>query len=332
MADPYSILGVARDASKEDIKKAYRKLAMKHHPDKGGDPVKFQEISNAYDDLTNDKPRQDHLNPHDMFEQMFAGMHGHPFGNPFGGASFSARARSNAHEKKSIVKTLKLSLKDVCKGIRKELKIKDTIVCDRCKKQCPACGGSGMVQQQIERSMGFGRIVQVMNAPCSRCTGGFVISGSKSCSDCKGVGEYVKESNVVMNIPKGVANGTKFEHPNVLNKATLIFVVEYENDPNFMVDGQNLIHEVRISFMDALFGKVITVKHPDEETIEVDTNDMMNIPYTGMHHVIKNRGLAYGKCMKLVFKVVDFPRINKSSDFYASRHNIRVALEQLFST
>ena len=101
MSDPHTILGVPRDASKEDIKKAYRKLAMKYHPDKGGDPQKFQEISNAYDDLTNDKP-QEHLgmDPNDMFQHMFGGMGGNPFGSdPFGGPR--ARRR-DPNEKKTV--------------------------------------------------------------------------------------------------------------------------------------------------------------------------------------------------------------------------------------
>lgn len=330
MSDPYTILGVPRDASKEDIKKAYRKLAMKYHPDKGGDPQKFQEISNAYDVLTNDKP-QEHLgvDPNDMFQHMFGGMGGfHSFsGDPFGG--YRGRRR-DSNEKKTVIKNIKLSLKEVCKGLRKELKVKDTVICDMCKKRCDQCGGTGMVQQHIERSMGFARVVQSVTVACSSCKGGYQSKTNSSCNKCKGVGEYVNETDIVLNIERGVANGTRYEHPNVLTNAVLVFVVEYEQHPVFKVDGQNLVYEVNISFMDALFGKAITVKHPDEQTISLDTNDLHCVPYTGMQHVIKNRGLGNGKCMKFVFKVTNIPRMNKLSDAYGARDDLRAALQKMF--
>ena len=323
MSNPYEVLGVSQDASKEEIKKAYRKLAMKYHPDKGGDPLKFQEISNAYEELTTDKPKDHHIDPRDMFEQMFSFG-----GNPFGEHPFGRRARSS--ELKTVLKPVNISLRDVCRGVRKELKGKDTISCERCKKSCQNCGGRGIVKQEIQRSIGFARIVQMMSAPCPKCVSGFVIAGSPSCSDCKGEGEFVKETNIVLNISKGVAKGTRFEHPHVLKNALLIFVVEYEDHPSFSVEGLNLIHEARISFMDAIFGKTISLKHPDEEVVEIDTADMHCVPYTGMQHVIKNRGLADGKCLKVIFRVVDFPRINKLSDMYSSRTSLRDALERLY--
>lgn len=323
MPNPHEVLGVSGDSSKEEIKKAYRKLAMKYHPDKGGDPAKFREISNAYDELTTDKPKHAHIDPHDIFEQMFSFR-----GNPFGDHMFGRGEKSP--ERKTIVKPVKISLKEVCKGVRKELKVKDTINCELCKKKCQNCGGTGIIKQEIERSMGFARIVQVVSAPCSKCISGFVIAGSKSCLQCKGDGEFVKESIIVLDICKGVAKGTRFEHPDVLKNASLIFVIEYEDHPNFSVDGLNLIHEARISFMDALFGKSIAFKHPDEEVVEIDTADMHCVPYSGMQHVIKNRGLAHGKCLKVVFRVVDFPRINKLSHMYSSRAGLRDALEKFY--
>lgn len=332
MSDPYAILGVPRDASKDDIKKAYRKLAMKYHPDKGGDPQKFQEINNAYDELTNDKPpQQSHMDPGDIFHHMFGGMGGNPFGHdPFGPHGPRGGRRRDPNEKKTIVKNIKLSLKEVCKGLRKELKVKDTIVCDTCKQVCGKCGGTGAVQQHIERSMGFARVVQSVTVPCSNCKGGYICKGSASCAKCKGTGEFVKETSIVLNIEKGVTKGKMYEYPKVLTNAKLVFVVEYEDHPDFKVDGQNLIHEVNISFMDALFGKMISVKHPDEEMVTLDTNDMHCVPYTGMQHVIKNRGLGNGKCLKFVFKVTDMPRMNKLSDVYPAKDNLRLALQKLF--
>ena len=153
---------------------------------------------------------------------------------------------------------------------------------------------------------------------------------NNSCSKCKGAGDYVKETSIVLNIDKGVANGTRYNHPNILTNAVLVFVVEYEDHPNFKVDGQNLIHEVNISFMDALFGKMITVKHPDDQMITLDTNDLHCIPYTGMQHVIKNRGLGNEKCMKFVFKVTNMPRMNKLSDAYSTRDDLRAALQKMY--
>ena len=194
--DHYETLGLSQGASEDDIKKAYRKLAMKNHPDKGGDADAFKKIQGAYDVLSDGQKRQhydmfgsepaqqDAAMHHQMFTQMFSQMH--PFGPPRGGA---VRRNDSNH-------VMTISLEEAYRGTAKNLKVTVAKTCFDCQRRCPACRGSGQVQRQLGP--------MVIQAPCGDCGG--VGTSYAGCSKC--AGGAVRESvNVFVQVPAGVDNG-----------------------------------------------------------------------------------------------------------------------------
>ncbi len=169
MEDPYQILGVSRNASEDEIKKAYKKLAMKHHPDKGGDPEQFKKIQGAYDRITKQEeqgPGGADFSPFDMFKNMFQ------------------------RQRTKQLHTVNIPLKSAFEGHELRLKVSDQIACKNCK--CKTCDGSGSFS------------IGPFNHVCHECEG----RKARGCFECgnKGFKETVDE--FVINIPKGTPSGT----------------------------------------------------------------------------------------------------------------------------
>ncbi len=241
--DYYEVLGVSKDASQDEIKKAYRKLAMKYHPDRNpGDKEaeeKFKEAAEAYEVLSDPDKRA----KYDRFGH--GGLKGDPsfhgftdindifshfsdiFGGSFGGGGsifddFFGGGRSSAHSStrratgtpgSDLRITLKLTLEEIAKGTTKKVKLKRYEVCDVCGgtgasspsafKTCQVCGGSGEIRQ-VSRSI-FGQFVNI--APCKNCNGtGKVISDP--CKKCKGEGRIYTEATININVPPGVTDNS----------------------------------------------------------------------------------------------------------------------------
>lgn len=240
--DYYEILGVGRSASLDDIKKAYRKLAIKYHPDKNkGDKSaeeKFKEVSEAYEVLSHDEKRarydrfghagvgssaaSDGGNPfagrgdiNDIFSafgDIFGGFGegGSPFEESFGGRG-TRRRRSSGVPGSDLKIKIKLTLEEIAKGVEKTIKIKKLKTCDTCNGSgskdgsmdtCSTCQGSGEIRQ-VSKTM-FGQFINV--STCPTCNGeGRVIK--EKCSKCHGEGRVHGESTVKMSIPAGVSEG-----------------------------------------------------------------------------------------------------------------------------
>ena len=231
--DYYNTLGVSKGASKEEIKKAYRKLAHQYHPDKGGgDEDKFKEINEAYQVLSDDSKRQQY----DQFGQSFNGGSG-PFGaggfDPFGGAQggvdfdlgdifeqfFGGGASSGARRGRretrgrDIEVNLEITLEEAYSGVQKDVSYQTHVVCERCggKKHepgskmitCPTCRGVGKIKQQQRTFLGVFENVQV----CPECRGGGSIP-DKKCTKCYGEGRVQDSVNVTVDIPAGISDGS----------------------------------------------------------------------------------------------------------------------------
>lgn len=236
MADFYEILGVSKGASDDEIKKAYRKLAHKYHPDKsGGDEAKFKEINEAYQVLSDKTKRQQY----DQFGQTFQGGAGQGFGGfdfsgfqqgfgnggfegfEFGGEGFEdifsnifgggTRSRRKAYGA-DIQVDVEITFSEMVHGAEKEIKLYKRVTCDHCKgsggepganlKTCPTCKGSGRIQT-TRRSL-FGTFSQV--SECPECHGSGQVY-EKKCSKCGGDGRTRQEQMIELKIPAGISDG-----------------------------------------------------------------------------------------------------------------------------
>ncbi|MEN9974581.1 MAG: Chaperone protein DnaJ [Verrucomicrobiota bacterium] len=229
--DYYEILGVARDASAEEIKKAYRKLAVKFHPDKNpGDHTsegKFKELGEAYEALSDvdkraaydryghaafsgggGRPSGGFHDPMDLFSQVFGGAFGGGFEEFFGGGG--SRKGSGKQRGSDLRYDLEISLEEAARGVEKELEIERYVPCDKCAAKgtkgsggvrvCSSCGGRGVVARQAG--------IFIQQTTCPECRGaGETISDP--CGHCKGEGRAQRDSRIKLRIPAGVDTGTR---------------------------------------------------------------------------------------------------------------------------
>jgi len=242
--DYYSILGVQKGASEEEIKKAYRKAAHQHHPDKGGDQEKFKEVNEAYQVLSNTEKRRQYDQYGQTFEDAgrngggaggFSGFGGNPFGNQgfdvnfeemggfgdifsqFFGGGGGGRSRASARERNrgsDLQIDMLISFKDMVFGVKREISLNRNRTCMHCKGNlaepgtkittCSKCNGSGVVRQQIRTILG----TMVQEAECPDCHGEGKKADTK-CRECHGEGRTRQLETLVVKIPAGIENGTR---------------------------------------------------------------------------------------------------------------------------
>jgi molecular chaperone DnaJ len=293
MKDYYKILGVSRQATPDEIKKAYRTLAIKYHPDKTGNDkdaeMKFKEVSEAYETLSDPEKKSSYDNPYfggsnafnDMFRNAFNGR------NPYQSADFSSFfTRGNpAHEPmiskgKNINIYVSVTLEEMMNGTVKKVKVNRRVLCDPCKGtgaengetvNCSSCGGVGRINKTVHHA--FGEVV--MQETCRSCNG--VGSIAKSyCKECSGAGTVRKEEELDINIPKGSISGVSYlvvgkgdwaRSPS--NPGDLIVNVEEYVHPVYVRDGINLIHNKYISFKEACLGIDVDLPNLKGSTLRI---------------------------------------------------------------
>ena len=291
MADLYQILGVPRGASDDEIKKAYRKLAMQWHPDRNNGSAEaeeqFKQITEAYDVLRDPNKRAmydrygeaglrggggagfhhvDLAEALNIFMRDFGGFSG--LGDLFGGGS---RRSSGPRQGQDIKITVELTLAEVATGVDKTFTVKLLDPCDKCNgagvepgtrpEPCRTCGGQGEVRR-AQRSF-FGQFVSVM--PCPTCSGeGQVITSP--CKKCRGEGRMRGEHTIPVHIPAGVATGQYMTLRGLGNagprggpRGDILVIFDVQEDIRFERDGEDLYCEVLVSYPQLVLGADIEV-------------------------------------------------------------------------
>ncbi|XVF15223.1 hypothetical protein REPUB_Repub09cG0132300 [Reevesia pubescens] len=289
--DYYTVLGVSRNASKSEIKSAYRKLARSYHPDVNKDPgaeQKFKEISNAYEVLSDDEKRSlydkygeaglkgadmgmgDFSNPFDLFESLFEGMGGMG-GMGMGGRSSRNRAVDGQDEYYSIL----LNFKEAVFGVEKEIEITRLEICGTCNgsgakpgtqpSRCTTCGGQGQVVSSARTPLGV--FQQVMT--CSSCGGTGEIS--TPCNTCSGDGRVRRTKRISLKVPAGVDSGSRLRVRSEGNAGRrggspgdLFVVIDVIPDPILKRDDTNILYTCKVSYIDAILGTTIKVPTVDD--------------------------------------------------------------------
>lgn len=296
--DYYEILGVSKTASDEEIKKAYRKKAVKLHPDHGGSEKDFKELNEAYDTLKDGGKRANY----DQFGHAAAGMNqggpgaggfgadfgdlGDIFSQFFGGgqsSGFSQQSSSRARRRGRDVETrVNVSFRESIFGTEKEISMTLDIECDHCHgdgsepgsslETCPTCHGSGQIVRTVNSL--FGPIQQAET--CRTCRGRGKIP-EKTCVKCSGRGVVREKVELKVKIPAGISDGNavrlagRGEAVQDGNAGDLYVVVNVKPDKKFSRDGELILSEETISFADAALGAEIEV-----ETL--DGNLVMKVP------------------------------------------------------
>jgi molecular chaperone DnaJ len=292
MADFYSLLGIARDASEDDIKKAYRKLAMQYHPDRNNGSKeaeeRFKAITEAYDVLRDPQKRSayDRYGEAGLRGGAGAGGFHHVdlaealgiFMRDFGGFAgfeelFGGRRQGGPRGGADVRLTVPLTFAEAAAGVTKTISARLLDPCDRCSgsgdepgtraQRCTTCDGQGEVRR-AQRSF-FGQFVTV--APCPTCSGQGTVIVSP-CKKCKGEGRVRGDHEVTVQIPGGVATGQYMTlrgqgnaGPRGGARGDVLVVFEVEDDERFERDGEDLYTEVLLSYPQLVLGADVEVPH-----------------------------------------------------------------------
>ncbi len=323
----YEILGVDKKATKDDVKKAFRKLAQKYHPDKGGSEDKFKEITEAYSILSDDKKRREY----DSYGQTFAGSGqagagfqgtgGFDFSNfqgfnnggvefdisdlfgGFGDIFSQGQGRGRMKRGRDISMDIEISFKDSILGVKRSVLITKVGKCDTCDgsgakpgtemETCKTCNGAGRIHETRDSILGAFSSVR----SCPTCEGLGKVPKEK-CATCSGRGVIRKEEEIKIGIPRGIDDGEMIRMPGQGEAVKgglagdLYIKVHVKPHALFRKEGANLIMNLPIKLTDALLGTTVSVTTIDDKTLEVKVPQMTHTEETLR---IRGKGVEYAE-------------------------------------
>lgn len=304
----YDHLGISRGASKEDIKKAYKKKALETHPDRGGDPEEFKQVNHAYTVLNEDDTRRRydqlgdegfevssganggggaHMNPNDIFQQFFGQGFNFNFHGGFGGQEQVVRRNHHKH-------VFKIDMREAYFGVKKGVRLVLHKTCIKCCDKCYACQGRG----QITEMHRAGFFTQMVTRPCGSCNGsGAVTKPKEGCAECKGAGKYSQEKVIEINIPAGVDTGHTIvfegfgEQPIKPGEVAGDLHIEVFVQPHeqFTRQGNDLYMRAGVGFKESIIGTTVIVPHFTGD-FQINTSELGILQQT-KQYVIKGKGM-----------------------------------------
>ena len=322
--DYYEVLGVSKTASADEIKKAYRSLAKKYHPDVSTEPkevaeAKFKEISEAYEVLS-DPDKRSRYDQYGMaglegafgqggfdwsdftHEGDISDIFGDLFGDLFGGGRRRSSNPGGPRAGDDLRYDVQIDLKDALMGKTVSVKVPHSVECKACRgtggrdgkvKTCPKCGGRGQVQQLRNTMFGQGYVI----TECPQC-GGRGQSYEQPCPECRGRGRVNKTATVEVKIPAGIDDGQRMRVPGAGDAGyhggpagDLYVFVHVKDHPDFVRDGMNLYTIAEVSYPKLVLGGKINVKNLEGKTIEIDVKagtqvgEKLRVPGQGMPEI-----------------------------------------------
>lgn len=291
----YDVLEIQPSASEQEIKKAYRKLAMKYHPDKNAhDPAaadKFKDVGHAYEILSDPQKRQVYdqygeeglngdagmgtgMSAEDLFSQFFSGG-----GGMFGGGG--GMQQQGPKRSRDIVHVHKVSLEDLYKGKVSKLALQKSVLCSKCDgrggkegavKKCSGCGGAGM--KTMMRQMG--PMIQRFQTICPDCSGeGEIIRDKDRCKQCHGKKTVTERKVLHVPVDKGMQANQKItfsgegdQGPDIV-PGDVVFIIEQKKHDRFERKGDDLYYKAEIDLLTALAGGTIVIEHLDDRFLQV---------------------------------------------------------------
>ena len=303
--DYYEVLGVSKNASEDEIKKAYRKIAIKYHPDRNPDnkeaEEKFKEAAEAYSVLSDQQKRQQYdqfgfdgpnlgggfsgggFSMDDIFSMFGDVFGGHGGFSGFGGfGGFGGGSGQHAQYRGADLRLkVKLTLQEVATGVTKKFKVKKDITCSHChgsgaengsgSETCPTCHGQGVVIKTVRTMLGM----MQTQSECPTCHGEGTVIKNK-CHECGGTGVVKGEEVVEIKIPAGVAEGMVVNVPgkgnagqhNGINGNIQVFIEEKKDDV-FVRDGQDVIYSLLLDFPTAALGGEVEIPTIEETKVKI---------------------------------------------------------------
>jgi molecular chaperone DnaJ len=321
--DFYDILGVDKKASKDEIKKAFHKLAHKYHPDKkGGDEAKFKEVNEAYQTLSDDQKRQSydtygHAGAQGGYggfggggPEGFGGFDGADLGdifNDFFGGGFSSSGGTRQERGRDISVDMEITFEESVFGVERKVVLGKTMQCATCSgsgakpgtkmKTCATCDGKGKVTEMRRSFLGNFSTVR----PCQTCSGSGQIPEEK-CATCSGLGVHKKQDEIVIPIPAGIQNGEMIRMSGrgegvARGVAGDLYIrMHVKSHALYRREGANLVTDLEVKLSDALLGGTYSLKGLDGKSFDVKVpdgvqhGDVLRMKERGIPNV--NRGKA----------------------------------------
>ncbi|MDE1970842.1 MAG: DnaJ domain-containing protein [Patescibacteria group bacterium] len=323
MKDYYSLLGVQKNASEEEIKKAYRKLAREYHPDRaGGNEQKFKEVTEAYQVLSNKTKRDQYDRFGRTFESggqsggfngfdfqqggsfSFEGFDASGLGDIFGDLFGTMRGTEGRHSRgrgDDVLQEVELTLEEVFHGVTKSFTFQDFVACGVCggtgakterKRTCDRCKGKGEIRE-MKKSF-FGTFAHVVM--CPECEGVGSVPEEK-CTVCKGAGRIKKQKSISVEVTAGVeegqlvkvvGGGSAGEHG--ASSGDLYLRIHVKSHATFVRHGADLVTKINVNVAEALLGKEVRIKNIDEEDVRITVKPFHDIPQI---ITLNGKGLPY---------------------------------------